>query len=191
MRKIMHDNSPVINDIRRVSRLVNGNLALKISECLRTAGLHAMVVYRFGKWTSRQIIPLRIIFTPVYFILNSIIKIAWGIEIPRAATIGAGNYIGHFGGIIISPKAKIGSGCSISHGVTIGISGHGTNRGVPTIGDNVYIGPGAKLIGPISIGNRVNIGPNVVIHQDIPDDCTVVLDPGFKIISRIRHEIIL
>jgi serine O-acetyltransferase len=188
MEKIMYENLPVINDIRRVSRLVNGNLASKFLECLRTAGLHAMIVYRFGKWTSRQKILLRIIFNPVYFILNTVIKVAWGIEIPRAAIIGPGNYIGHFGGIIISPKAKIGSGCSISHGVTIGISGHGANRGVPTIGDNVYIGPGAKLIGPINIGNRVNIGPNVVIHQDIPDDSVVVLDPGFKIISRIKHE---
>ena len=55
-------------------------------------------------------------------------------------------------------------------------------RGVPTIGDSVYIGPGTISIGRITIGSRVKIGPNCVIHKDIPDDSIVVLDPGFKIL---------
>lgn len=183
----MFKKPPIIDDIGRVWRLADGNLALKTLECLRTAGLHAMIVYRFGRWASNQHIIINFILSPVYFILNTIIKIVWGIEIPRAAVIGPGNYIGHVGGIIISPKARIGSGCSISHGVTIGISGKGSNRGVPTIGGNVYIGPGAKLIGAIKIRSRVNFGPNVVIHQDIPDDSVVVLNPGYKIISRFAR----
>jgi hypothetical protein len=92
-------------------------------------------------------------------------------------------YIGHFGGITISGDAIIGKCCNLSQNVTIGVSGQGEKRGVPIIGDNVYIAPGARLFGKISIGNNVKIGANAVIYKDIPDNAVVVLDPGFKIIS--------
>jgi serine O-acetyltransferase len=107
----------------------------------------------------------------------------WGIEIPRATSIGEGFYIGHYGGITISHKAKIGKNCSISQLVTIGVSGSGDKKGAPTIGDNVYIAPGAKIFGKITIGNNVKIGANAVVHKDIPDNAIVVLNPGFSIIS--------
>jgi serine O-acetyltransferase len=71
----------------------------------------------------------------------------------------------------------------MSQGITIGISGSGERRGVPTIGNDVYIAPGARLFGKIAIGNNVKIGANAVIHRDIPDNAVVVLDPGYKIIS--------
>jgi len=103
--------------------------------------------------------------------------------LPAQAIIGEGFYIGHFGGIIISPLARIGINCNISQGVTIGISGNGDKRGVPTIGDNVYIGAGAIIIGKITIGNNVRIGANAVVHKDIPDNSTVVVYPGFKILQ--------
>ena len=115
--------------------------------------------------------------------MNGIIQIMWGIEIQYAANIGAGLYIGHFGGITISGAAIIGKRCSVSQNVTIGVSGQGEKKGVPIIGDNVYIAPGARLFGKISIGNNVKIGANAVIYKDIPDNAVVVLDPGFKIIS--------
>jgi serine O-acetyltransferase len=107
----------------------------------------------------------------------------WGIELPRETDIGAGFYITHFGGIIISPAAKIGKNFTISQGVTIGVSGQGEKRGVPVIGDNVYIATGAKVFGKISIGNNVKIGPNAVVHKSIPDNAIVVSYPGFKILS--------
>ena len=75
-------------------------------------------------------------------------------------------------GIIINHRAIIGKDCIIMHQVTIG-DAHG---GVPTIGDNAYIGPGAKIIGGIKIGNNVKIGANCVVFKDIPDNCTVVVD---------------
>jgi serine O-acetyltransferase len=97
--------------------------------------------------------------------------------------IGGGFYIGHYGGITISGLARIGSNVNISQLVTIGVSGQGMKRGAPTIGDNVYIAPGAKVIGKISVGCNVKIGANAVVYQDIPDNAIVVLDPGYKIIS--------
>jgi serine O-acetyltransferase len=120
---------------------------------------------------------------PIYFVLNGLVKIIWGIELPRSATIGPGLYIGHFGGITIAPGVIIGRNCDISQHVTIGLSGQGEKAGVPTIGDNVYIAPGAQVFGKISVGSNVKIGANAVIYKDIPDNAIVVLDPGFKIVS--------
>jgi serine O-acetyltransferase len=92
-------------------------------------------------------------------------------------------YIGHFGGITVSSSAVIGRDCNLSPGNTIGVSGAGAKAGAPVIGDNVYIGPGARLFGKITVGSNVKIGANAVIHQDLPDNAIAVLDPGFKIIS--------
>lgn len=80
--------------------------------------------------------------------------------------------LGHkLNGIVIAAEAKIGYNCFISHQVTIGRS----KGGVPTIGDNVYIGPGAKIFGNIKIGNNVRIGANCVVFEDVPDNSTIVL----------------
>ena len=74
----------------------------------------------------------------------------WGIQISHKAEIGPGFYIGHFGNIVISKRAKIGKNVNISHEVTIGVSGQGKKNGCPIIEDNVYIAPGAKIFGKVS-----------------------------------------
>lgn len=81
-------------------------------------------------------------------------------------------------GVFISSGAKIGKGCTIFHQVTIGSNtlSDSSHCGAPTIGDNVYIGCGAKIIGNVTIGNNVRIGANCVITRNIPSDCTVVLE---------------
>jgi serine O-acetyltransferase len=76
----------------------------------------------------------------------------------------------------------LGNNCSISQNVTIGISGSGDKLGVPVIGDNVYIAPGARLFGKITVGNNVKIGANAVIYKNVPDNSIAVLDPGFRIL---------
>lgn len=105
-------------------------------------------------------------------------SISYGLDIPACTEIGEGFYIGHFGGIYISPMAVIGRNCNISQGVTIGISNRGPRQGVPVIGDNVYIGPGAKIFGKITIGNCAAIGANCVVTRDVPDNGVVVGVPG-------------
>ncbi|MBR6446465.1 MAG: serine acetyltransferase [Prevotella sp.] len=97
----------------------------------------------------------------------------YGIMISRHAQIGKGFYIGHYGTIVVSSKAVIGCNVNISHGVTIGVSNRGNNAGVPTIGDYVYIGPGAKIIGNIHVGNHAAIGANAVVTKDVPDNACV------------------
>ncbi|MGE5639349.1 MAG: serine acetyltransferase [Clostridia bacterium] len=146
-------------------------------------GLQAAAVYRLGSWALRQPLVLRLVLDPAYVVLNVLMKILWGIEISRHARIGPGLYIGHFGGITISRYAVIGANCGISQQVTIGVAGERGSGGAPVIGDDVYIAPGARLFGPIRIGNNVKVGANAVVYRDVPDNAVVALDPGFKILS--------
>lgn len=107
----------------------------------------------------------------------------YGISIHFNTRIGGGFYIGHFGGIVVHPKAVIGRNCNISHGVTIGKAHRGSRQGVPTIGNHVYLGPGAKLIGCIQVGHDVAIGANAVVTKDLPDHSVAVGIPA-KVISQ-------
>ena len=102
----------------------------------------------------------------------------YAIDIPYVTDIGPGFYIGHFSGIIIGGHTTIGTYCHVSQGVTIGASQRGKRKGSPTVGDRVYIGPGAKIFGNIRIGNDVAIGANCVVTKDIPDNAVVVGVPG-------------
>jgi serine O-acetyltransferase len=175
--------SPLRADLRRRYAMTSGSTLRRVLTCARAPGVHAVLVLRFGQWSRRRPKLLRILFDPLYLILDFFVQALWGIEIPRAAKVGPGLYIGHYGGITVSSVATIGRDCNLSQNITIGVSGAGPKRGAPTIGDNVYIGPGARLFGKISIGNNVKIGANAVIHKDLPDNAIAVLDPGFKIIS--------
>jgi serine O-acetyltransferase len=163
--------------------MTSGSTLKRVLSCARAPGVHAVLVLRFGQWSRRRPKLLRIVFDPIYAILDFMVQALWGIEIPRGAKVGPGLYIGHYGGITVSSQAVIGRDCNLSQNITIGVSGGGTKRGAPTIGDNVYIAPGARLFGRITIGNNVKIGANAVIHKDLPDNAIAVLDPGFKIIS--------
>ena len=122
---------------------------------------------------------------PVYLVTRLIFQhciYKYGVEISPATQIGPGFYIGHFGGILVSNAAKIGRNCDVSNQVTIGVSSRGDRMGAPTIGDNVYIGPGAKIFGAITIGNNVAIGANAVVTHDVPDNAVVAGVPA-RVIS--------
>jgi serine O-acetyltransferase len=106
----------------------------------------------------------------------------FGMSISFRTEIGSGLYVGHFGGIFVHPESRIGKNCNISHEVTIGQSNRGKNLGSPTIGDNVFLGPGAKIFGSLTVGNNAAIGANCVVTQDVPDNAVVVGIPG-RVIS--------
>lgn len=106
----------------------------------------------------------------------------FGISIPYNTEIEPGFYIGHFGGIVVNSEARIGKNCNINHGVTIGTTYEGKHPGNPRLMNNVYLGPGCKVIGGITIGNNVLIGANCVVTKSIPDNGVVVGVPG-KVIS--------
>lgn len=107
----------------------------------------------------------------------------YGIQIPVGTEIGEGFYIGHYGTIVINVKAKIGKNCNITHNTTIGQANRGKLKGYPTIGDNVYIGTGAVIVGNINIGSNVLIAPNSFVNMDVPDRSVVVGNPA-KIIKK-------
>ena len=172
----------VVADARRTYAYLTGGRLRRLLGCALSPGVQAAVVYRFGKWASCQTNSARVLLDPLYFVLSMTIRVLWGIDLPRGALIGPGLYIAHFGGIILSPDVVIGANCNLSHDVTIGLSGQGPECGCPTIGDNVYFAPGAKVFGPITIGNNVKIGANAVIHSDIPDNAVAVAG-NFRIIS--------
>ena len=122
-----------------------------------------------------------ILYMPFYMLLRHY-KYKYGYEIHPSTDIAPGFYIGHFGGIVINQKATIGYNVNISQGVTIGSNNRGPKCGFPTIGNNVWIGPGAKIVGRITIGDNVAVAPNAVVINDVPANCCVGGIPA-KIIS--------
>ncbi|OGP23634.1 MAG: hypothetical protein A2X93_07215 [Deltaproteobacteria bacterium GWC2_56_8] len=138
-------------------------------------GIWITFLYRIGRYLhlkAGENLFLRLLTVP-YNILYFVLSVFTGLNIPIEAVIGKGLYIGHWGGVTIHPQAVIGKNLNLSQGVTIGESGRGDERGVPVIGDNVYIGPGAKVFGKIVIGNNVAIGANAVVNKSVPDNAVV------------------
>ena len=116
-------------------------------------------------------------------LLSQISRFFTGIEIHPGATIGKGLFIDHGMGVVIGETAEIGDDVLIYHGVTLGGTGKDTGKRHPTVGNNVVIGFGAKVLGPINIGNNVKIGANSVVLKDVPDDSTTV---GIPAVNKIK-----
>lgn len=136
---------------------------------------------RTCRWASSRPI-LRFTLFPLARLMHRRLTYRLGISIPYGTEIGSGFFIGHFGGIVVNGRAVIGRNCNISQGVTIGQANRGSHKGVPVLGDGVYIGPGAKIVGAVRVGNNVAIGANCVVTSDVPDDAVVVGVPG-RVIS--------
>jgi len=134
-------------------------------------GFWALIVYRFGRWryTVRPVV-LRKFCSLIYRILFKLVQIVAGIELPCEVEIGRNFVIDHFGGIVISGYAKFGDNCRIRNGVVVGLRRVDEPR-APVIGNNVDIGAGAKILGPITVGDNVLIGANAVVIRDVPNDC--------------------
>ena len=152
--------------------------ASKFQAFLLSSGLHAVMGYRCCHWLWRKDWRLTARF------LSQIIRFLTGIEIHPAAKIGKGFFIDHGMGVVIGETSEIGENVTMYHGVTLGgttvfdAKGKQLNKRHPTISDNVIIGAGAKILGPINIGSNVKIGANAVILKDIEDGQTVVGVPG-------------
>jgi len=151
------------------------------------AGLWATFLYRVRRTLRKVKLPiLNIVARIINFIIFRITEGLLGATISTETEIGPGLYIGHTGILIIHPKVKAGKNLSIGQGVTIGQRGPGYSEAVPVIGDDVFIGTGAKVLGNIKIGNHAKIGANAVVLKDIPDHATAVGVPA-KIV-RIKEK---
>ena len=111
------------------------------------------------------------------------LKVKFGFQIPYTTSIQPGFFLGHFGGIVINKQAKIGRNCNVAQGVTIGQVNRGEKVGCPTIGDRVWIGANAVVVGRIAVGNDVLIGPLTYVNFDVPDSAVVMGNPA-KIVSQ-------
>jgi serine O-acetyltransferase len=148
-------------------------------------GVWVMLVYRFGRWRYGIKLALaRKFCSLIYKILFKLVQIITGVELPCEAVVGRNFVIDHFGGIIISGYAVFGDNCRIRNGVVVGLRLI-EDRRAPRFGNNVDIGAGAKILGPIVIGDNVLIGANAVVLSDVPSDSIAV---GVPAIVKARSE---
>ncbi|MEC4893559.1 MAG: serine O-acetyltransferase [Oscillatoria sp. PMC 1051.18] len=135
-------------------------------------GLQALLFHRIAHWLYNIGIP----FIPR--LISHLARFLTGIEIHPGAQIGHGVFIDHGMGVVIGETAIVGDYGLIYQGVTLGGTGKETGKRHPTLGENVVVGAGAKVLGNIQIGNSVRIGAGSVVLRDVPSDCTVVGVPG-------------
>lgn len=147
----------------------------KIEVFLLYPTIHAMISYRIAHflYTKKLIFLARLI--------SQISRFFTGIEIHPGAKIGKGLVIDHGMGVVIGETAEIGDNVLLYHGVTLGGTGKDKGKRHPTLGDNVIIGAGAKVLGPIYIGTNSKIGANSIVLKDVPDGSTAVGIPSKNI----------
>jgi serine O-acetyltransferase len=139
-------------------------------------GLHAVWFYRRAHWLWNHRLPL------LGRIVSHVGRTLTGIEIHPGASIGPGFFIDHGMGVVIGETAEVGANVTLYHGVTLGGTSWNKGKRHPTLGDDVVVGAGAKILGPITIGARTRIGANAVVVKDVPPDSVVVGVPG-----RVTH----
>ncbi len=138
-------------------------------------GVHALLAHRVAHALYGVGMPV------MPRVIAAIARAVTGIEIHPAAEIGDGFFIDHGMGVVIGETAQIGNDVTLYQGVTLGGTGFATGKRHPTVQDNVTIGSGAKLLGPITVGHGSKIGANSVVIHDVPANSTVVGNPGHPV----------
>jgi serine O-acetyltransferase len=145
------------------------NTRLIVLGFLDGLGAWAVVEYRFRRWVRGLPLPARLGFKPITMVTRKLMEIVAGVSISTDAQIGPGFFIVHFGGVFVGPGVVAGPNLTISQGVTIGIE-----KGVsPRLGDWVYLAPGAKVFGPVTMGDLSAAGANAVVTRDVAPGVTV------------------
>jgi serine O-acetyltransferase len=145
-------------------------------------GIQALLLHRLANGLFRLRLPL------IPRLISHIARFLTGIEIHPGATIGKGVFIDHGMGVVIGETAIVGDYALIYQGVTLGGTGKELGKRHPTLGENVVVGAGAKVLGNLQIGNNVRIGAGSVVLRDVPSDCTVVGVPG-RIVYRAGERV--
>ncbi len=141
------------------------------------SGLHAVIYYRFAHWFykhNRKFIARWI---------SQFARFMTGVEIHPGATIGKGLLIDHGSGVVIGETAVVGDNCTIYQGVTLGGTGKDTGKRHPTLGNNVMVGSGAKVLGPFTVGDNAKIAAGAVVLDTVPEGATAVGVPARMILS--------
>ena len=164
--KVIYENDPAAKNL------------LEVILCY--PGLHALVAYRFAHRLYKWNIPL------VPRVISYLTRIITGIEIHPGAEIGRRFFIDHGEGVVIGATTEIGDDVLIYQQVTLGGTGKESGKRHPTLGNNVIVGAGAKVLGNITIGDNVRIGAGSVVVEDVPEHSTVVGIPG-----RVVHRAVI
>jgi serine O-acetyltransferase len=143
-------------------------------------GLWALLQYRMASGLFRSNLPpaVKLPLLALAAVSQKLVEIVTGITLPYQARIGPGLFIGHYGNLILSPDVVIGHTCNLSQGVTIGVSGRGARRGVPIIGNRVYIAANAVVVGKIMVGDDAVIAANSLVTSDVAPHTTVIGVPA-------------
>jgi len=149
-----------------------------IESLLFENGYQAVVLYRAASWFKHRGVP---VLGPL---LARLCLLLTGVDIAPGTVILPGLRIAHGSGIVIGDRARIGRGALLLQQVTLGAPSQGRIGEMPTLGDNVFVGAGARLIGAITIGNDVFIGANAVVTRDIPAGSKVVSAAGLEVTTR-------
>lgn len=144
----------------------------KLETILTCPGFQAIVMHRFNHWLWQKGLHL------LARMFAHLARFLTGIEIHPAAVIGKRFFIDHGMGVVIGETSEIGDDCSIYHGVTLGGTTWQKGKRHPTLQNNVVVGAGAKILGPITLGEGTRVGSNAVVVKDVPPGATVVGIPG-------------
>jgi serine O-acetyltransferase len=166
---------PSSNDIGLLA-LVREDLARHEREWTNP-GFQALAVHRFGRHARDRGGVAGKVMRRAHRVLYVFVRNVYGIEFPAEASIGRRLHVSHEHGIVVNGKAVIGDDCAIANNITIGIGVAGKSS-VPNVGDRVTIGPGAIIVGRITVGDDATIGPNAVVMTDVPAGAHVVASPG-------------
>ena len=139
---------------------------------LTYSGVHAVIIHRVAHWFYKKN------FKVTARAISQIGRFFTGIEIHPGAKIGKGLLIDHGSGVVIGETAEIGDNCLIYQGCTLGGTGKENGKRHPTLGDNVMVGSGAKILGPFKVGNGAKIAANAVVLEEVPPNCTAVGVPA-------------
>jgi serine O-acetyltransferase len=142
---------------------------------LTYGGVQALLAHRISHALHESGVPI----APRF--LANVTKVVTGVEIHPAAKVGRALFIDHGSGVVIGETAQVGDDVTLYQGVTLGGTGFGRGKRHPTLGSEVVVGSGAKLLGPIEVGDRVKIGANSVVIHDVPPNATVVGNPGHPV----------
>lgn len=161
-----------------LERILNEDPAAtsKIEILLLYPCIHALIAYRLAHflYSKKKFFLARLI--------SQLSRLFTGIEIHPGAKIGKGLFIDHGMGVVIGETAEVGDNVTLYHGVTLGGTGKDTGKRHPTIEDNALIGTGAKVLGPITVGEGAKIGANAVVVKDVPAKATAVGSPAKNIV---------
>ena len=175
------DNRVMFHNLREDLRRYGGP-GPQLKALLLAPRVWAIVNYRFARWahTARMPSVARIPFKALAWLFTFLIDLVTSIELPAQTAIGAGLFIPHAGYVIVASNASIGRHCTLTQGVSIGHRAGGDVSGFdrPIVGDRVYIGPGAAVLGAIEIGDDALIGANAVVIRSVPPRAMVVGNPA-------------